>query len=72
MTISTFEVAGMTCGHCVASVSQEVRKIAGVSAVDIALVPGGKSTVSVNSESPVDVDDVRDAVDEAGYELISP
>ena len=41
MTTSTYAVAGMTCAHCVAAVTEEVSALAGVSAVDIDLHAGG-------------------------------
>lgn len=66
---TTYSVAGMTCGHCVSAVSAEVGKLAGVSAVDIELVTGGASAVRVTSDAELALDDVRAAVDEAGYEL---
>jgi copper chaperone CopZ len=72
MSTTTFEVAGMTCQHCVSSVTQEVRKIGGVSAVQIDLVPGGASRLVVTAETPVDAAAVQVAVDEAGYALTGP
>jgi len=69
MTTETYSVTGMTCGHCVHAVSEEVGSLDGVTAVDIALVAGGTSTVTVTSEAPVSREDVAAAVDEAGYAL---
>ena len=68
MSQSTYTVQGMTCGHCVSSVTEEVGQIAGVRAVDVDL-PTGK--VTVTSDNDLDVDDVRAAVTEAGYQLAS-
>ncbi|SFI46781.1 Copper chaperone CopZ [Microbacterium saccharophilum] len=69
-TVTTqFLVEGMTCSHCVRSVTEEVSGIDGVSGVDIDLRAGGVSTVTVSSATPVDVDRVREAVTEAGYSL---
>jgi copper chaperone len=70
MTTQVFKVSGMTCGHCVASVTEEISEIAGVSKVTIELVPEGVSDVSVDSADVLDVEAVRAAVDEAGYELV--
>lgn len=61
----TFVVKGMTCGHCTASVAEEVGKVAGVSDVDVQL-DGGLLTVRGEG---IDDDAVRAAVDEAGYEV---
>ena len=70
-SMRTYAVAGMTCGHCVHSVTDEVRKLPGVIDVTIDLVPGGNSSVHVVSANVLDDAQVRDAVDEAGYELVS-
>ena len=69
MTTSTYEVAGMTCGHCVSAVTEEVQRIDGVSAVDVDLNAGGVSRLTVTSTEPVSVEVVAAAVDEAGYQL---
>ncbi len=68
MTIVTYAVAGMTCGHCAASVKEEVADLAGVRDVDVQLATGA---LTVTSEEPLDVDAIRDAVEEAGYQLAS-
>lgn len=64
-----FLVTGMTCGHCVASVTEEVGAIAGVQSVDVVLKKGGASRVTVHADGPLDADAVRAAVEEAGYQL---
>ncbi|TXL56555.1 heavy-metal-associated domain-containing protein [Aeromicrobium terrae] len=69
MTTETFSVTGMTCEHCVHAVSEEVGALDGVTSVDVDLVAGGTSTVTVTSEAPVSRDSVAEAVDEAGYAL---
>jgi len=69
MTTTTYSVTGMTCSHCVAAVTEEVSRLPGVSAVDIALNVGGDSRVTVTSAAALPVDAVREAVDEAGYTL---
>lgn len=66
MTQQTYTVTGMTCQHCVASVTEEISEVAGVSAVDVDLASGA---VTVASDTPVDDDAVRAAVEEAGYTL---
>lgn len=68
-TSATFGVTGMTCGHCVASVTQEVCNIDGVDNVDVELVPGGVSTVTVHSAEALSDDIISAAIDEAGYEM---
>jgi copper chaperone len=69
VTSSSYTVTGMTCGHCVNAVSSEIGKLAGVTDVAVDLATG---TVSVTSEAPLDPQAVRDAVDEAGYDLVGP
>jgi copper ion binding protein len=68
MAESTYTVQGMTCGHCVSSVTEEVGRIEGVRKVDVDLAGG---TVTVVSDEPVTEDAVRAAVTEAGYELVT-
>jgi copper ion binding protein len=65
--VQTFAVTGMTCGHCVHSVTTEVGAVPGVTAVAVDLEAG---TVTVTSEVPIDAAAVGAAVDEAGYELV--
>ncbi|MGV8885023.1 MAG: heavy-metal-associated domain-containing protein [Microbacteriaceae bacterium] len=62
-------VTGMTCGHCVSSVTEELSEIDGVTSVSVQLNVGGASTVTVESSSPLDPAAVRAAIDEAGYTL---
>ncbi|OYX54250.1 MAG: hypothetical protein B7Y93_06855 [Micrococcales bacterium 32-70-13] len=64
-----FLVTGMTCGHCVSSVTEEVGAVAGVESVEVELKKGGASRVTVTSSGPLDADAVRAAVEEAGYQL---
>jgi copper chaperone len=66
---TVYTVVGMTCGHCVRSVSQEISRIPGVSAVDVELSTGA---VTVTGESATDADAVAAAVAEAGYEVVAP
>ena len=63
---SDYTVTGMTCAHCVASVTEEVQEIAGVSDVAVDLATGRPA---VTSEQPVSDAAVRAAVEEAGYQL---
>jgi len=67
MTTTTYTVSGMTCGHCVNSVSSEVGKLPGVRDVKVDLATGA---VTVESEQPLDDAAVAAAVDEAGYQMV--
>ncbi len=64
---TTFVVKGMTCGHCVSTVTTELSALPGVTAVDVDLDSG---EVKVASDIPVDRTAVREALDEAGFELV--
>jgi copper ion binding protein len=66
-TTATYQVSGMTCGHCVQAVSREVATLQGVENVDVDLPTGA---VTVTSAQPLDTEAVRAAVDEAGYQLV--
>lgn len=69
MIQTTYRVEGMTCQHCVNSVTGELTAIPGVTAVIVDLVSGGTSKVQVTSESELAASDVAAAVAEAGYAL---
>lgn len=72
MTSTTYAVTGMTCGHCVHAVSEELRALPGVTAVDIDLQPEGASKVTVTADQSLTEQQVADALDEAGdYRLAS-
>jgi copper chaperone len=66
VTTASYTVVGMTCGHCVTAVTEEVSAVPGVTGVDVDLGSGG---LTVSSDTPVDTDAVRAAVEEAGYSL---
>ena len=66
MSQTAYTVTGMTCSHCVASVTEEIGEIDGVTAVAVDLPTGA---VTVTSSRPIDDADVRAAVEEAGYQL---
>lgn len=63
---ANYTVTGMTCGHCAASVTEEISEIAGVEQVDVDVETGA---VTVTSSQPLEDDAVRAAVEEAGYAL---
>ena len=68
MTTTTYTVKGMTCGHCVSSVTEEVTEIPGVTGVEVDLATG---RVTIGSDGPVDDAAVTAAVKEAGYEVVT-
>ena len=65
-TTQTYTVIGMTCGHCVASVTEEVQEIEGVENVDVVLETGG---LTVTSAQLLEDAAVKAAVEDAGYQL---
>ena len=62
-----YSVSGMSCGHCEQAVDDELSALSGVAAVQADAKAG---TVEVTSMAPLDEDDVRAAIDEAGYQLV--
>jgi copper chaperone CopZ len=66
MSTYTYSVEGMTCGHCISSITGEVSKVPGVSEVAVDLAA---KTVTVTAAERDD-DAVRAAVDEAGYTVV--
>ena len=65
-TTQTYTVTGMTCGHCVASVTEEVEEIPGVENVEVVLETG---SLTITSSDPIDDAAVQAAVEDAGYAL---
>ena len=70
MSTSTFHVKGMTCGHCVASVTKELMALEGVTEVTVDLDPEGLSAVHVSSASDISEDAASEAIEEAGYSMV--
>ena len=69
-TTQSFQVTGMTCGHCASAVTEEIKQLRGVSDVAVDLVAGGTSTVRVTGTEPLDDALVANALEEAGdYQL---
>ncbi|MEY9927611.1 copper chaperone [Catenulispora sp. GP43] len=67
VTTTVYTVSGMTCGHCVKSVTEEVSAIDGVRQVEVVLETG---LVTVTSAAPLAAEAVEAAVEEAGYTLV--
>jgi copper chaperone CopZ len=63
---STYTVNGMTCGHCISAVTDELSRLPGVHDVQVELPTGA---ITVTSDGPLPIDEIRVAIDEAGYEL---
>lgn len=67
---ASFLVSGMTCGHCVASVTEEVGALEGVVSVNVDLNAQGASRVTVQATHPIETDALRTAIADAGYEIV--
>ena len=65
---TTINVSGMTCGHCVSSVTMELSLLASVTEVEVDLESG---QVTISSGAALDPSEIATAIDEAGYELVS-
>lgn len=70
MATTTINVSGLTCNHCVNAVKDEVGAIDGVQSVNVELVEGGISPVTIESATPLAEADLSDAIDEAGYTIV--
>lgn len=70
-TVTTYQVEGMTCGHCAGRVTEALTALEGVLDVQVDLVAGGSSAVTVTSTTPVAEESVRAAVARAGYAVTS-
>lgn len=67
MATSIWTVTGMTCGHCVAAVTEEVSAIEGVESVEVDLDTGAVTVAAATDPTRTQM---AEAVDEAGYELV--
>lgn len=68
-TTTTYAVTGMSCQHCIDAVTAEMGRISGVDQIDVDLAAGA---VTVTSRDPLELADVRSAIDEAGFDLAVP
>jgi copper chaperone len=68
---TTVNVSGMTCGHCVSSVSEELEALAGVEQVDVDLNAGGISAVTITSTGELSAAEIGEAIAEAGYLVVA-
>ena len=68
---TTVNISGMHCGHCVASVIEELREVEGVGSVDVALNKDGVSMATVTSATELDPERIDAAIAEAGYSVVA-
>ena len=62
-----YSVVGMTCGHCAASVREQVAEVGGVRDVDVDLGSGQMVVFGAGFDDQA----VKTAVGEAGYQLVT-
>ena len=67
---TTITVSGMTCGHCVSSVKEELAEVPGVESVTVDLHAGGVSPVIIESTRELTSEEIAAAVEEAGYTVV--
>ena len=65
MQTLTYSVPGISCGHCRVAITGEVTQVDGVNNVSVDL----ESKVVTVTGAGVDDAAVRDAIDEAGYDV---
>jgi copper chaperone CopZ len=68
-TTQRITVEGMTCGHCVAAVREELVRLPGVTSVEVDLDSGA---VEISAGAPLDPEVMAAAVEEAGYRVAAP
>ena len=66
-TMATIKVKGMSCQHCVASVTKALSEIAGITDVQVDLEKG---EATFNEQSPLDEQVIRDAIARIGFEVV--
>ena len=72
MVVTTYQVTGLSCEHCVNAVTSELNGLDGVSGVTVSLVPSGVSLLTITSDNPIADDAVGAALDEAGGYQVTP
>ncbi|MEO5315444.1 heavy metal transporter [Pseudarthrobacter sp. AG30] len=68
---TTVNISGMHCGHCVASVTEELQELEGVAAVDVSLNKDGVSVATITSAAKLDAERIDAAIAEAGYTVVA-
>jgi copper chaperone len=66
MQKTILDIDGMSCEHCVRHVTEALEALAGVTAVTVSLAD---NRATVQTETALDEDAARAAIDEAGYEI---
>lgn len=64
--MATIKIKGMSCNHCVMSVTKALNEIDGIKNVKVDL---NKGEASFDEVKPVSMDTVRECIEKAGYEV---
>jgi len=64
----TIKIKGMSCQHCVASVTKALTAIAGIGDVKVDLEKG---EATFTESSPVSQNTIKDAITKIGFEVVS-
>lgn len=67
MISTQIQIDGMSCSHCEQAVTDELMKLDGVTSVEVSAEDG---SARIASEAPLDRNDLAEAIEEAGYELL--
>ena len=70
MGTTTVKATGLTCNHCVMSVTEELEELAPVTGVSVEVVKGGESTVTIEHSEPLTEDQIDAAIAEAGFSVV--
>lgn len=68
---TTVNVSGMSCEHCINSVTEEISGLKGVEVVAVDLNAGGISEVTITSTLTLDPAEIGEAIAEAGYLVVA-
>lgn len=60
-------IEGMSCGHCVKHVKEALSELSGVTNVDVNLE---SKTALLDAESDINDEDIKFAVEDAGYDVV--
>ncbi len=66
--MTRIKIQGMSCQHCVNAVTKALSDLDGISSVKVSLE---NNDAVFDSSSPVDMEKVKKAVEDAGYKVVS-
>ena len=63
----TVKIKGMSCGHCVASVTSALKEIDGITDVQVVLEKG---EATYQESKPVPAETIKNAIQKIGFEVV--